>query len=86
MKKVVLLVNKVPVVQGQWQAEARIGLARYAQDAQGRILLSPDCRTATEVHAWADVLIKELEDVKRRASKLQWDNHPALGGRRTRRQ
>jgi len=85
MRKVVLLVEKVPVVLDQWQAQAHIALGYYTQDAKVRVLLSPDCRTAAEVHTWADDLIKELQEVKRRALNVEWDNHPALGGRTSRR-
>lgn len=81
MKKLKLIIDKKTVVQNFWEVTAFIGLDSHFTDANGRILLSTDCRTATEVHTWANALIKELEDIKRKAAKIQWDNHPSSGGK-----
>lgn len=45
-------------------ARAHIAVASHAVDAAGRLLISPECRTADEVDHWASCLIKELEELK----------------------
>ncbi len=78
MDTLTLVTEKEPIIAGstQWKMRAHIAAGSYTSDGQGRILLSPDCVTAGEVGVWADSLITELQEIKRRAARLQWDNHP----------
>ena len=59
---------------GHWFARAHICVSGASTDPydDGRILLSPDCRTATEVEAYADDLIRDLEKIKREAKAADW--------------
>lgn len=77
MKKLKLLTEKRPVVHGLWELDAFIEVDTSFRDKKGRILLSPPCVGATEVKSWADSLINELEEIKRKAERLKWDNHPS---------
>lgn len=56
-----------------WETSAYITLDSYAKDRDGTVLLSPDCRSSREVHSWADGLIKQLQDLKRSATRIKWD-------------
>jgi len=85
VKKLELLVEKAPVVGNQWIAIAHIVVGFHSQDENGRILLSPECRTSVEVRTWADDLIEQLEGIKQRADRIQWDNHPNYPENRRRR-
>ncbi len=85
MKTLVLLVEKEPVTGDQWMGRAHIAVGLHVRDQQSRVLLSPDCVAAREVHAWADDLIKQLQGIKRQASRIQWDNHPSNPANRGRR-
>lgn len=80
--KVAVSIKKNWVTESQWQACAYIKLARHREDSEGNVLLSDNCMSASEVTAAADALIKQLQDVKRLASKVKWSNHPSRGGSR----
>jgi hypothetical protein len=60
---------------GYWTALAHIAVASYSQEG-GKIVLSAECRTSSEVAYWADLMIKELEDIKRPAVKMKWHHEP----------
>ena len=55
-----------------WFTRAHIRVATHSTDADGSILLTPDCRTRGEVVAWADTMIKELESIKCEAPRVEW--------------
>jgi len=74
--KIVLSTTKNRITAGQWQACAHIKLAQYKADSEGNIFLSADCKTSLEVHEWADKLIEQLQDVKRLANGVEWNNRP----------
>ena len=73
MKKIVLLADKEPVVGDQWMVRAHIAVGWHTQD---RVLLSPDCVSPLEVDAWANDIIRQVQEVKRQARRIKWDNHP----------
>lgn len=77
MKKLKLLTEKKYVVSGLWEVDASIIVDTHYTDKNGRILFSPSCKSAIELKGLADALIKELENIKRQADKLKWDNHPS---------
>jgi hypothetical protein len=56
-----------------WFTRAHIRVATHSTDADGSILLTPDCRTTGEVVTWADTMIKELEGIKREATRVDWN-------------
>ena len=72
----ILHVENVPIIASRphWTAEAYIAAGSYSRDVSGRILLTPDCRTPGEIDTWADHLIGELEEIKARARRIQWNN------------
>jgi hypothetical protein len=76
----VLLPEKEQVTSDQWIIRAYIAVGSHATDSRGRILLSPDCVTTTELNTWADMLIKDLQDIRKKAARLQWDNRSSRGG------
>lgn len=81
MATLVLLAGKERVTSNQWIIRAHIAVGSNTPDANGRILLSPDCVTTTELNTWADMFIEELQEIKRAAARLQWDNRPSSGSR-----
>jgi hypothetical protein len=77
MSTLKLIVDKVPIIDGSehWTLRTHIAVGSHTRDEEGdRILLSPDCVTTTELNWWADMLIKELQTIKRKAARLQWNN------------
>jgi hypothetical protein len=85
VKRLVLLVEKVQMVPGIWEARAHIGVGFHGKNRQGRTVLSAECVSPSEVRVWADDLIKQLHDVKRLATRIRWTNHPKMPARRPRR-
>ncbi len=82
MGTLVLLADKEQVTPNQWIIHAHIAVGDCTTREDGRVLLSPDCVTTTELNTWADMFIKELQEIKRQAARLQWDNRPGIiGGR-----
>lgn len=82
MGTLVLLANKEQVTPNQWVIGAHIAVGDCTRESDGRVLLSSHCATATELNTWADMFIKELQEIKRQAARLQWDNRPGIiGGR-----
>jgi hypothetical protein len=69
LRALVLHVDKVPVVSEFWEARAYIAVGFHMARADGLRVLSPNCVTPTEVAAWADELIKELESIKKEARR-----------------
>jgi len=64
---------------GHWFARAHIAVASHSRDAdRDTILLSGECLTASEVNYWADKMIKELEGIKRDATRMNWRNRPTV--------
>lgn len=58
---------------GQWFARAHI--VAYATEDEyepGTILLSDDCRCASEIVSAADKIIEQLERIKAQARKEKW--------------
>jgi hypothetical protein len=56
---------------GHWYARAHIVVAfNWTDNNDGTILLSAECRTAREVEEYADLMIKELEQIKRKAKQM----------------
>lgn len=76
LSKLVLKVEKVPVVKDQWQAHTHIILGEEWREGD-TVMFSPECRTAGEVIAYADDLIQLLEAIKKKARRMAWDNHPS---------
>jgi hypothetical protein len=76
LSKIILKVDKVPVVTDQWQAHAYIILGEEWREGD-TVMFSPECRTAGEVIAHADDLIQQLEAIKKTARRMAWDNHPS---------
>ena len=76
MSTLVLRADKVPIIDGSehWTLRTHIAVGSYTRDDRDRIFLSPDCATTTELNYWADMLIKELQAIKRKAKRLQWNN------------
>jgi hypothetical protein len=74
--KIALHMTKNRATASQWQSCAHIWLTGYKGDSQGNIFLSSDCMTSVEVIETANKLIKQLQDVKRRATKAKWNNRP----------
>ena len=81
--ELVLLPRKQHIIPGsdQWVIRAYIAVGSNTPSPDGRILLSPDCATPTELRYWADRMIQQLEDIKLDADRLQWNNRTGLGGR-----
>lgn len=48
---------------------AQIYIESHAKDQQGHILLSADCMTKKEVDVQVDRLIKQLENIRKKAKK-----------------
>ena len=48
---------------------AHIYIKEYSTDEKGHILLTPECVSYQELQYQADRLIKELEEIKRKAKK-----------------
>ncbi len=74
----ILHVDKVPIITGsdQWTAHAYISIGSHTPGPGGQLLLSADCWTPAEVHEWADLLIRDLEVIKTKATGIQWNNRP----------
>jgi hypothetical protein len=81
MSSLRLIVDKVPIIDGSehWTLRTYIAVGSHTRDDDDGILLSPDCATTTELNWWADMLIKELQDIKRKANRLQWNNRRPRG-------
>lgn len=78
-----LLADRVPIIAGSehWTLRTHIAVGSHERDeGQDRILLSPDCVTPAELNYWIDSMIKELQDIKRKAARLQWNNRRPNGG------
>ena len=56
-----------------WDKTAYIVVGRHLTHAN-QILLSTDCDNPEEVANYADDLIKQLENLKKRAKKMRWNN------------
>jgi hypothetical protein len=57
----------------QLVTRAHIVVGTRSRETQSEdILLSADCRTASEIDSYADQMIKELEAIKREARTMQW--------------
>ena len=60
---------------GRWFARAHIVVAsNWTENNDGTILLSAECRTARELEEYADLMISELEEVKRKAKEMNWSD------------
>ncbi len=60
---------------GHWFARAHIVVAsNRTENNDDTILLSAECRTAREVEEYADLMISELEKVKRKAKEMNWSD------------
>lgn len=72
----ILHVDKVPIITAsdQWMAHAYVSVGSHTVGPNGQLLLSPDCRTPTEIRTWADLLIRDLEAIKTKAAGIQWNN------------
>jgi hypothetical protein len=77
-RTLILHIDKIQMTDEFWEARAHIAVGSHGVGPNGRNLLSPDCVVASEVDAWADDLIRELEEVKREAHKMKWGNHPSF--------
>lgn len=59
---------------GLWFTRAHIVVASYSKNAgSDTIFLSADCRTASEVNYWANMIIKEAEGIRRKAPQIDWN-------------
>jgi hypothetical protein len=72
-----LRVQKIDLADGNsghWFGRAHIVTSNAHEDEydKGTILLSVDCRCASEIVEAADVLIRELEKIKAEAKKVVW--------------
>jgi hypothetical protein len=76
MATLVLLTEKENVTSSRWITHAHIAVGSNTPRADGKILLSADCVTTIEINTWADMLIKELQGIKRKAADIQWHNRP----------
>lgn len=62
---------------GHWFARAHIVVASNKTEGNDdTILLSAECRSAREVEEYADLMIKELEQIKRKAKEMNWSGGP----------
>jgi len=61
---------------GEWFARVHIVTSTIAEDTydRGTILLSNDCRCASDVISEADRMIRQLEQFKAQASKMAWNS------------
>lgn len=60
---------------GHWYARAHIVVAlNCTENNDDTTLLSAECRTAREVEDYADLMIKELEQIKREAEQRDWSD------------
>jgi len=57
---------------GHWFTRAHICASSPGTDSDGSVLLSADCRSANEIAEEADGMIKELENIKRQAKRVDW--------------
>jgi hypothetical protein len=57
---------------GHWRARCHIAVDSYSRD-NGDIFLSAECVGKGEVAHWADLMIKELEAIKREAAEMEWN-------------
>jgi hypothetical protein len=75
-RALVLHVDKHQVTNEFWEVRAYIALGFHMIGPNGQRHLSPECVGPSEVAAWADDMIHELEAIKREARKTKWGNHP----------
>ncbi len=60
---------------GHWVARAHIIVAsNWTENNDDTILLSAECRTGREVEEYVDLMISELEKVKRKAKEMNWSD------------
>ncbi len=61
---------------GEWFRRAHIVTSAIAEDTfdPGTILLSNDCRCASDVISEVDRMIRQLEQFKVQASKMAWNS------------
>ncbi|MGH7781927.1 MAG: hypothetical protein ACREQR_19080 [Candidatus Binataceae bacterium] len=69
--------EKLSGFDGEWIRRVYIAAKFATEDRQGNICLSPSCLCTMEVSECADSLIHELEDLKKQATRIVWDNHPS---------
>jgi hypothetical protein len=71
MKWLDLWIKKVPISKNKKPALkiAHIVVQAWSQGPKGEIHISADCRSAKEVEEWADLLIHNLQEIKRKAQR-----------------
>ncbi len=61
---------------GYWRARAHIAVASHSREGD-KLFLATNCREASDVEYWADMFIKELTEIKRRARTMKWHHEPS---------